>query len=301
MILVDLSQICYASLYALMDAPINEDILRHVLINIIRSNFMKFKHEFGTNMVIVGDGYYSWRRAKFQYYKARRRQKREEDTKFDWKNIFAMFSKIKTEFSVVLPYAFVDVAAAEADDVIAVICKNTPIEEKILILSGDRDFVQLQESPNVQQFNPVSHLWVKPEVSPQFDLEEKIICGDVGDGIPNILSDSDTFITEGKRQTVMTKKRKEELKQKINECRVKIMNMQANCGSSGPPPQYPLNYDRNCLLIDFNNIPPDIQLEILQEYKNVNKSEELAKRRSRLLSYFMEKRLNNLIENIGDF
>ena len=123
----------------------------------------------------------------------------------------------------------------------------------------------------------------------------------MGDGIPNILSDSDTFITEGKRQTVMTKKRKEELKQKINECRVKTMNMQANCGSSGPPPQYPANYDRNCLLIDFNCISPDVQLEILQEYKRVNKPEELAKRRSMLLSYFMEKRLNNLIENIGDF
>ena len=56
------------------------------------------------------------------------------------------------------------------------------------------------------------------------------------------------------------------------------------------------NWQRNETLIDLDKIPHDIRDKILREFKNAPTGD-----RSKLFNYFVEKKLNNLIQSIGDF
>ena len=309
MLLLDFSATCYSAYHAIAkDSPVDLDILRHVILNIIHSNLQKFRHEYGSNLVICDDGKNSWRFDVFPHYKAGRRAKRKE-SKINWDEIFGWMNTIKEEIRTIFPYRFMQHDKAEADDIIAVLTKEHSEfeafgipQEKILILSGDADYVQLHKYPNVTQYNPVRHEYVKPKVNPYVDLEEKILHGEAKekDGIPNILSDDNIFLT-GKRQTVLTEKRLIEIRDTLKKCHQAELNREMNPGPSQPPIPYPPNYIRNKTLVDFDCIPTNIIQDILNTYKTLPTQEELNQRRHGLLAYFMDKRLRNLLENIGDF
>ena len=53
-----------------------------------------------------------------------------------------------------MPYKFLEVYGAEADDIIGTLCAT--ISEEIMIISGDKDFIQLQKFPNVKQVCPIT-------------------------------------------------------------------------------------------------------------------------------------------------
>ena len=73
---------------------------------------------------------------------------------------------------------------------------------------------------------------------PDSFLFNHIMKGDVSDGVPNILSDDDTFVVEGKRQKPMNAKAKTRVREVINGNEVDETISR--------------NYDRNRQLIDFN-------------------------------------------------
>jgi len=56
------------------------------------------------------------------------------------------------------------------------------------------------------------------------------------------------------------------------------------------------NWQRNETLINLDKIPDEIRDNILREFKNAQTGD-----RSKLFNYFVEKKLNNLIQSIGDF
>ena len=282
MILVDYNQVLISSLMAqpaLQKQGINEDLIRHMVLNSIRMYRNKFKKRFGGDMVICCDNRNYWRKIKFPQYKAHRKKLRETST-HDWNAIFECLNKIKAELKLHFPYKVLEVCTAEADDVIGTICEELRDEGAILILSGDKDFMQLQRYAGVTQYSPIQKRFLKCDEPEQF-LKEHIMRGDKGDGVPNFLSADDTFVTDS-RQTPLSKKKVEQWIALDPEifCTTNMLK----------------NYARNQLMVDLTKVPTNLKTEIMEQYHQSSPSD-----RSKLFPYFMENRLKNLMEHIGEF
>lgn len=282
MILVDLNQVMIANLMANLgshtNAVIDENMIRHMVLNSLRGNKVKFEKDFGEIIICADDKNY-WRKAAFPYYKASRRKSRDE-SELDWNAIFTALNRIREELKIYFPYKVIQIDHAEADDIIGTICHIEGTElntgEPILILSSDKDYIQLHKYANVQQFDPIRKRWVKHS-DPEAYLLEHIIKGDAGDGIPNVLS-PDNCLVIGERQKPITKKRMEELSGTIS-------NEQAL-----------RNFKRNQSLIDLSQIPNNIREQIVERYE-----EENTKDKSQLFNYFMANKLRNLMEHLQEF
>lgn len=279
MILVDLTQTMIAGVMVQVkmnridSGEMSEDLLRHMVLNTIRSYSKRFKNDYG-DIVLCADDRHYWRRDYFPNYKANRKKSRE-DSDMDWDTIFGMLNKIRDEIQLNLPYKFLRVEGAEADDIIGTLTKYKR-EESILIVSGDKDFQQLQRYSDVKQWSPNVNKFVSPDDAEEF-LKEHILRGDKGDGIPNILS-GDNVIVEGTRQKPM---RKSTLNKYINGVD-KFDN-------------YYRNYVRNRTLIDLDEIPEDVTNRILKAF------EETIPPSGKLLPYMMDNSLKELLNAIGDF
>jgi hypothetical protein len=261
------------------NAKVDEGMVRHMVLNSIRMYKTKFGPEFG-EFVIACDNKNYWRRQLFPYYKANRK-KSQAESELDWKAIFECLGKIRAELKEFFPYRVIDVESAEADDIIGTLCQefgNT--NEKILILSGDKDFQQLQQYINVQQYDPVRKKKIICNDPDRFLLEH-IIKGDAGDGIPNILSDDNSFVI-GKRQSPVTQKKLDTL-------------AAINLDGKYDHPNF-RNYMRNKQLIDLTQIPANVRQNILESY-----TLQGGKKSPNLLNYFIANRLRNLTDSIGDF
>jgi hypothetical protein len=279
MILVDLNQVLISNLMAQTrgQAEPNKDMIRHMVLNSIRGFNTKFKSEYGIQ-VLCSDAANPWRRDIFPHYKHSRRKGRETSS-VDWENIFNIITEIKNEIKENFPYKVLHIEKCEADDIIATLVKHYH-NEKVMIISGDKDFIQLQKHENVKQYSPIQKKYVGEDENPITYLHEQIIKGDRSDGIPNILSPDDVFTTEAK-QSPITKKR---LAEWSNMERIPL-------GSETLK-----NYERNKTLIDLTQIPEPLENEIINTYNNYE-----IRDRSKLFNYFMEKKLKSLIENINDF
>lgn len=287
MIIVDLNQIMISNLMVQLNSrntePLSEDLVRHMVLNSLRAHNKKFRKEYG-DMVIACDSKNVWRREVFPNYKAGRKANREKSD-HDWDAIFTILHNIKDEIKTFLPYKVIQIETAEADDIIATLIKKTKKiiaperKKKVLILSGDKDFIQLH-GPNVKQFNPVLNKFVGKGENPSLYIKEHILRGDRSDGIPNVLSDDNVFI-EGRRQKPLSKK-------KINSWVEEVFMTFTE--------EEQKNYDRNRKLIDLSCIPQHIEDKILDEFLNVK-----VATRDKILGYFINKKLKTLIEVIDEF
>ena len=276
MILIDFTQTIIAGMMVqlkLNDGELSESKLRPVIINSIRNYQKKYAGDYG-EIVLCTDAANPWRREFFPNYKANRKKLREEDDK-DWGVIFNTLQVIKDELRDNFPYRYMYVERCEADDIIAVLSKH--IQEDILIISGDKDFQQLQSLDNVIQWSPNLNKEVVCQ-DPSLFLKEHILTGDKSDGIPNILS-SDDCMVEGIRQTPLRKPIKDKY------LRISIEN----------DDKYYRNYLRNQTLIDFDFIPKDIEDSIISEFANTRPV------KGKVFDYLRTHRLNELLDNVGDF
>mgnify|MGYP000624874981 FL=1 len=278
MIIVDINQIMISNLMVTIhrdNLELSEDLVRHMVLNSLRGHNKKFRKEYG-QMVIACDSGNVWRRQAFPNYKAGRKENREK-SEHDWTMIFDILSKVKDEIKTFLPYKVIEVESVEADDIIAVLCRRT--NEKVLILSGDKDFIQLHND-RIKQYNPVLNKFVGQDENPSLYIREHILKGDRSDGIPNVLSDDNVFI-EGRRQRPLSKKK-----------------IEAWCNEIVPTfnEEEQKNYDRNKTLIDLNCIPKEFEDKINREFDNF----EVASR-DKILGYFINKKLKTLIEVIDEF
>lgn len=255
----------------------NKEMIRHMVINSLRGFNLKFKSQYGDKIVLCADAGDPWRRDIFPNYKHARRKGRV-DSATDWDKIFNVITEIKHEIAENFPYVMMYIEKAEADDIIATLVKH--INEPIIIISGDKDFIQLQTKPDVKQYSPIQKVFVGEGVDPKRFLHEQIIKGDRSDGIPNILSPDDIFLT-GEKQRPINKKRLEEW--------ANVSNIPLGSETS----KY---YERNKKLIDLSCIPEELERTIINTYKNYK-----IPSRSKLLPYFMEHKLKALMTNIGDF
>lgn len=283
MIIVDLNQTMISNFMAQIgnhtNIPIEEDLLRHMILNSIRSYNAKFKAEYG-EMVIACDDKRYWRRELFPYYKANRKKAREK-SEIDWNAVFEILNKVRDELKEFFPYRVIQIDTAEADDVIGTLCHefgNTG--EPILIVSGDKDFKQLQAYMNVKQYDPVRKRWLE-ERDPDKYLKEHILRGDQGDGVPNFLSKDDTFVVNSRQKPLRADKLSIWLDQEP----------EAFCDET-----MLRNFKRNQQLVDLSMIPDHIKTKVIESYQS-----QTGKSRDKLFNYFIDKRLKNLLTDIGQF
>jgi hypothetical protein len=287
MILVDMNQTMISNLmsHIKINNDLDENFMRHLVLNSIKSYEKKFSPKFG-ELVLCYDSKKYWRREFFPYYKHNRKKDREKSG-LDWGSIFECLNKIRDEIKELFPYKVVEVEGAEADDVISVLCnrqvkinielqKNNKTPEQILILSGDKDFIQLHKHPFVKQYNPVLRKYI--DVSKQdviLFVNEHILKGDRSDGIPNYLSSDDTFVTNT-RQKPLSKK-------------VIELFLTGNADDICNEDQLK-NYVRNKTLIDFSFIPMNLQSDIINYFESLNISKKTVPP-----SYFARYNLSDLM------
>lgn len=285
MIIVDLNQVMLSNLLMQLgnhtNAQLEENMVRHMILNSLRSYKVKFGEEYG-EMVIACDNTNYWRKQRFPYYKANRK-KNIESSELNWKSIFECMNKIRAELKEYFPYRVIDVESAEADDIIATLVSKFGSElntgEKLLILSGDKDFIQLHTYANVAQYDPTRKKWINHD-DPERFLHEHILKGDAGDGIPNVLSADNCFVV-GDRQRPLTAKKMEKLMGTY------LDDMDTVTAR---------NYSRNAHLIDLSFTPDYIRDKVMEQFTAQEKRD-----RSKLLNYFIANKLNNLTEHLSEF
>ena len=293
MILVDLNQVMISNLMAQIGSHTNidldENLLRHMVLNALRGYKNKFSNEYG-ELVICCDSTHIWRKDVYPYYKAHRKKARQ-DSDLDWSSLFDSLNKIRDELKEYFPYKHIQIDKAEADDVIGVICHEHGAvlgdgAEKILIMSGDKDFAQLQIHTNVYQYDPVRKRNLRHD-KPESYLVEHILKGDRGDGIPNVLSQDDCFVAgirqKPLRQTVINK---------ITEAISALGGIDSVDGSTE---EWVPNFIRNRELVDLNRTPEYIRSLVLEEFNKPTQS------RGKLFNYFIKSKLTNLMESISEF
>ena len=280
MILLDFSQTMIGSFMAMGkgNVVVEEDLLRHTVLNTIRQYKQTHRHIYDSGMgglVICCDSAKNWRKDSFPEYKANRKKKREDDTT-DWKSLFQFLDEMIEDLRNYFPYKVMRVERAEADDIIAVLNEYVATNPT-LIISSDKDFIQLQKYEGVQQWSPLTKNFVKGD--PEASLWEKLVKGDTGDGVPNILSSDDTFITEGKRQRPITTKKLELWKEDRSSWTEEMHR----------------NFHRNETMVDLSKTPESIRINITNQYR------QQTPKHGRLMEYFVDKRLKNLMEHISEF
>ena len=279
MILLDFSQTMIGSFMAVGRGRVvvEEDLLRHTVLNTIRQYRRQFRDYDTHGFVVCCDSAKNWRKESFPEYKANRRKKRADDTT-DWTSLYAFLDEMIKDLREHFPYKVMRVDKAEADDIIAVLNEHVATNPT-LIISSDKDFLQLHKYQGVVQWSPLTKQYITGD--PDESLYEKLIRGDAGDGVPNILSSDDVLITEGKRQKPVTKKKLEAWRGKKPEefCTEDMLR----------------NYYRNKAMVDLSQTPESIRINIINQFK------EQVPRQNGLMNYFVEKRLKDLMEHIEDF
>jgi hypothetical protein len=282
MIIFDFNQVAISNLMEQIGSSktaVDESLVRHMILNTIRTYVKKFKSTHGPEVVIACDNRHYWRRNIFPHYKAGRKKNREASG-HDWSSIFECLGKIKQELKDHSPYKVIEVETSEADDIIAVLTMKYSGSQKVMILSSDKDFAQLQRFPNVEQYSPILKKYIK-EPLPLAQLKQLIIRGDKGDGIPNILSADDCFVTATRQKPITEAKiivwMNQEPKEFCNDLMLR-------------------NYSRNETLIDLTKIPESLRETILHTYENAT-----ARTKGEFMNYMIANRLKNLIEVIDEF
>ena len=285
MVLVDFNGLAIGSIMGQLSRgeELSENLVKHIIINNLRVYRNKYKEADYGKMVIACDSY-SWRKDVFPEYKAARKANRATD-KHDWPMIFDLIEDTLNDLRENFPYAVIKIDSAEADDIIGALTvhKSTPlIGEDVVIISADKDFIQLQQYGHVIQWSPMFNKMVK-EDNPRRYLFEHLLKGDSGDGVPNANSHDDVFTT-GSRQTPMTQKAIEKYWDNRDDLEM-IMK-----------PNVFRNFMRNVQMIDLTNTPDGIREAAINTYENYKYPP-----RTNILTYLIEHRMKMLIDSAAEF
>ncbi len=281
MILIDYSQIALSNI--IVQKLNDESMIRHMILNSIRMYNKKHRDEYG-QVVICADGMNTWRKEFFPEYKASRKKNRDESSQ-DWTEIFRILHTVRDEIRDYLPYKVIHMEGVEADDIIGTLALQTQEfgqDEPVMIISSDKDFIQLQKYKNVKQWSPIQKKFVTDK-NPRTYLFNHIMRGDSGDGIPNVLSADDTFISENS-QTPLRQTRIDSWLEHSDNLREHMDD------------EIYRNYQRNKKLIDLTDIPEDIQESIINNFNGQAKTPNM-----KVLNYLIKKRCNHLIEVVEEF
>ena len=282
MILIDYNAVAIGNL-VVQRLDVEENLLRHMILNSIRMYRQKFQNEYG-EIVIVADGQANWRRDVFPQYKYKRRKSRDE-SKIDWNEAFRIINMVRDEIRDHFPYKVMHEPNCEADDVIARLALETQEfgkHEPVMIISADHDFIQLHKYDNIKQYSPMLKKFVKDK-NPRLYSMTHIFKGDGGDGVPNVLSDDNVFVDD-RRQTPVTKKKL--------DAWLEAEDLQKVMGDT-----IYRNYLRNKKMIDLTETPDAIKEQIINSFEN----QDPGKNKGKVFPYLVRKRCKRLVECVQEF
>jgi 5'-3' exonuclease len=281
MVIVDFHSVMIANImmqyYLNNYIELNEDLLRHHIINSLRILKLKFCSE-DKNLVISCDSKNYWRKKAFLYYKIKRK-KDKEDSSIDWDAVHEYMDKIKKEIKEGFNWKVLEVDGAESDDIIGTLVKvassqNPPAP--VLIISRDKDFFQLHKYSNVRQYDSIGGKFITVD-DPKKTLFEHICRGDSGDNIPNVVSEANSIAIGTRQKPIFQKKLDLWFESEL-------------------PEELKTNFERNKQLIDFDEIPKEISINIIEAYKK-----ELMKPKKNLMEYFQRHNLRQFLTDYQDF
>ena len=280
MILVDANQIAISHLMVRqkIENGIHIESVRKSIIRVLARIHRRFKEDYGDLVLCYDDKNY-WRREIFPFYKKNRKQEREK-SKYNWDEVFSVLNTIRDEIKTYFPYQVIQVESAEADDVIASLVHETAKksnQERTLILSADKDFIQLHKYNFVTQYDPIKNKWITHDNPVQF-LQEHIIKGDRSDGIPNILTCDDAIVT-GKTQKKMSKEKITSLASMNPQDFTNFIRLR--------------NWKRNSQLIDLEQIPEEVVNKILVTYETTTTPDCIS------IDYFISNNIQDIIEEFS--
>jgi len=281
MIIIDYNGIALGAVLA-QRLDTDEDLIRHLILNNIRMYNKMFRNQYGQVVIACEGG--SWRRDSFPQYKANRKKSRQDDDR-DWDKLFKLINQVTKDLEENFPYKVVRVQGAEADDIIGALVEETQEfgkHEDVMIVSADKDFIQLQKYPNVKQYSPMMKKYLN-DPNPRKYLFEHILKGDAGDGIPNVLS-GDNVLVDGIRQSPMSKKKLETYTENAESLDT-FMDSEVY-----------RNYCRNKKLIDLSEMPPSLKEKIINTSENKKPASKM-----KILNYLIKNRCKMLIECIEEF
>ena len=297
MILIDYSQVALSAILTFQrelkgtESEV-KNLIRHVTLSTIKSYKKKYGKEYG-ELIICCDGRKYWRREFFEHYKASRKKNRDASD-LDWNLIFDTLSEMRDDIAKHFPYKVMHIEKCEADDIIAVMTEwaqsNQMVQEglveesqKILILSSDKDFKQLQLYPNVKQWSPMQKKYVTATQREIVEYKiEHIVKGDAGDGVPNILSKDDVFVKEERQKPVSAKRLQEFFDNGFIACR---------------NDEERRNWHRNSTLVDFQFIPDGIKSDVIGTYLSSKPTGD----KMSIMNYLIENKCRLLLDELEDF
>lgn len=278
MLILDFNQTMIANIAVHLSQNPGEQIdlptVRRMVLRTIRAHRNRF-NTWG-ELVIAADSDKYWRKGVFEHYKAKRPAQAAKAGR-NMQDFHNCINTIRDEIRDNFPYRVICVEGAEADDVIASLVSWYADFDSIMIVSADHDFIQLQKHENVKQYDPIRKHMITHD-DPHAYLCEHILRGDPGDGVPNILSPADCFVT-GVRQTPMTSK--------------KLLDYMSTLIFSDT---VLARYEQNKQLIDLKKIPKELDEQIIFSF-----AEQVNKRSDRVMPYMIKNNLGSLMQSINDF
>lgn len=290
--LVDYSQLVLSTIMATFrpNEPLDLDMLRHLILNTLRSNVLKNKKNYPFVIICVdnGTGGY-WRKKVAWYYKFKRAAQRDASG-WDFSVIFDCMKTIEKEIRQYIPMTILDIPGCEADDHIAVMTKHFANQGvPVLITSSDGDFTQLHKFPNVKQWDAIHKKWVSVKHGSSLDdLFFKCFKGDKKDGIAGVKATSSHYADGEGRSPALSSKLLETYTAAamISDDELKLVMPEAEF----------IRYKENRLLLDFECIPTEIQDKIINEFKGYKVPSPNG-----MMQYFTEHELKKLLPHMDEF
>jgi len=278
MILIDNSQLFFSSYFSHghVTGEVNDNLVRHTLLSQYARINNKYRSRFG-DIVICNDADNYWRKDIYPGYKQQRKEQKEKNDSVDWALLYKTFDKIRDEIRDNLPYKSLRVHRCEADDIMYVLCKHYSSTEKMLIVSSDKDMMQLMKFKNVSIYSPKTDAIIKSIGNLDDLLFSHVLRGDAADNIPNVLTSTDAFLIKKERQKPMTAKRIVEFSQNNS-----LMDQN--------------NLKRNRSLIDMSYIPIEFENNILKKFEEAVPSD-----RKNIFDYLVSKKMKLLLESVESF
>jgi 5'-3' exonuclease len=142
-----------------------------------------------TKVIFAIDAKPYWRYKYYSEYKGKRKEQRDASA-VDFKEFYPIMeeflSTLKESFS---NFYFIKSDNCEADDVVSVLSTKVFKNDSVVIYSNDKDYNQLLKYKNIKRYNPMEKEGNRLVncLNPELELNQKILIGDTGDNIPNIL------------------------------------------------------------------------------------------------------------------
>lgn len=299
-VLIDFTHLMYRiynNNFGMIGEDQNWDFWRYVILTSIKKIIMSFS----PNELVLCCDKFSWRKNIFEQYKCGRTK-----TGDMLDNFFPQIDLFVDELKRNFPYILVRLNGVEADDIIGVLTFNKKPDDLTYIISSDKDFIQLLRYKNVYLYDPIKLEFIGnqfPCIIRKNTFKNvlhytltHILGGDSGDGIPNILSDDDTFVTSGKRQKPFGIVKINKVIINEGKCSLTKLTEWLKDQQDNVKENFKRNW--NLIMLSENTIPKDIQNKILSEYynkKNIDISLDKMER------YFESKKMTTLYGKSTEF